>query len=85
MRHIGQRPILAGGNSDGDFAMLEWTTAGSGPRLGMLIHHTDAEREFAYDREGHIGVLKKGMDEADARGWLLVDMAKDWERIWPSR
>lgn len=85
MRHIGQRPILAGGNSDGDFAMLEWTTAGSGPRLGVLIHHTDAEREFAYDREGHIGVLKKGMDEAEARGWLLVDMAKDWERVWPSR
>ena len=85
MRHIGQRPIFAGGNSDGDFQMLEWTTAGPGPRFGMLIHHTDAEREFAYDREGHIGVLKRGMDEAKARGWLLVDMAKDWERIWPSR
>lgn len=85
MRHIGKRPIFAGGNSDGDFQMLEWTTTGSGPRFGLLIHHTDAEREFAYDREGHIGVLNKGQDEAEARGWLLVDMAKDWNRIWPSR
>jgi phosphoserine phosphatase len=81
-RFIGQRPILAVGNSDGDFQMLEWTTAGDGPRLGLLIHHTDAEREFAYDREGHIGVLKKGLDQAGARGWILVDMAEDWSRIW---
>ena len=83
MRHIGQRPIFAAGNSDGDFAMLEWTTAGEGPRFGLLVHHTDAEREFAYDREGHIGVLSRGLDEAEARGWLVVDMAKDWEQIWP--
>jgi hypothetical protein len=81
MRH-GQRPIFAGGNSDGDFQMLEWTTAGDGPRFGMLIHHTDAEREFAYDREGHIGVLNQGLDEAEARGWLVVDMAEDWEQVW---
>ena len=66
MRHIGQRPIFAAGNSDGDFAMLEWTTAGEGPRFGMLVHHTDAAREFAYDREGHIGVLSQGLDEAPA-------------------
>ena len=83
MRHIGQRPIFAAGNSDGDFAMLEWTTAGDGPRFGMLIHHTDAEREFAYDREGHIGVLNEGLDEAGERGWLVVDMAADWARVFP--
>jgi phosphoglycolate phosphatase-like HAD superfamily hydrolase len=83
MRHIGQRPIFAAGNSDGDFQMLEWTTAGDGPRFGMLIHHTDAEREFAYDRKGHIGVLSQGLDEAQERGWLLVDMAEDWGRVWP--
>ncbi|WP_424929272.1 HAD family hydrolase [Amaricoccus tamworthensis] len=82
MRHIGQRPILAGGNSDGDFAMLEWTTAGEGPRFGLLIHHTDAEREFAYDRDGHIGVLNRGLDEAGERGWTLVDMKEDWSRVW---
>jgi phosphoglycolate phosphatase-like HAD superfamily hydrolase len=82
MRHIGQRPIFAAGNSDGDFAMLEWTTAGDGPRLGMLVHHTDSEREFAYDRDGHIGVLSQGLDEADARGWLVIDMAEDWEQVW---
>jgi len=82
MRHIGQRPIFAGGNSDGDFEMLEWTTAGDGPRFGLLIHHTDGEREFAYDREGGIGVLDRGLDEADARGWHLVDMAADWRRIY---
>ena len=62
--------------------MLEWTTAGAGPRFGLLIHHTDAEREAAYDREGHIGVLSRGLDEADARGWTVVDMAKDWSRVW---
>ncbi len=83
MRHIGQRPIFAAGNSDGDFAMLEWTTAGDGPRFGMLVHHTDATREFAYDREGQIGVLNRGLDEAGERGWHLVDMAEDWEQIWP--
>ncbi len=83
MRHIGQRPIFAAGNSDGDFAMLDWTTAGDGPRFGMLIHHTDATREFAYDREGHIGVLDQGLDEAGDRGWVLVDMAEDWGQVWP--
>jgi phosphoglycolate phosphatase-like HAD superfamily hydrolase len=81
---IGKRPILAAGNSDGDFQMLEWTTAGEGPRLGMLVHHTDGAREFAYDREGHVGVLARGLDEAEERGWLLVDMAEDWEQVWPA-
>lgn len=81
--HIGKRPILVAGNSDGDFAMLEWATAGEGARLGMIIHHTDAEREFVYDRESHVGQLARGLDEAPARGWLIVDMARDWEQIWP--
>ncbi|QIE55555.1 haloacid dehalogenase-like hydrolase [Pikeienuella piscinae] len=82
--HIGKRPIFAAGNSDGDFQMLEYTMAGDGPRFGMLVHHTDADREFAYDRKGHVGVLSKGLDEAEQRGWLLVDMAKDWRRVWSS-
>ncbi|WP_238371108.1 HAD family hydrolase [Heliomarina baculiformis] len=82
MRHIGKRPILAAGNSDGDFAMLEWTTAGEGPRFGMLLHHTDGDREFAYDRDGHTGVLNRGLDEAAERGWTVIDMAEDWSRIW---
>ncbi|QPM89942.1 HAD family hydrolase [Pseudooceanicola algae] len=81
-RFIGKRPIFAAGNSDGDFQMLEWTSAGEGPSLGMLVHHTDDTREYAYDREGHIGVLNMGLDEAEARGWVIVDMAQDWSAIW---
>ncbi|MFY2826691.1 HAD family hydrolase [Ruegeria sp. MALMAid1280] len=81
-RTIGRRPILAGGNSDGDFAMLEWTTAGDGPRLGVLIHHTDAEREWAYDRESPIGKLVDGLDKGPDMGWVIVDMAQDWDRIY---
>jgi phosphoserine phosphatase len=81
-RTIGRRPILAGGNSDGDFAMLEWTTAGDGPRLGVLIHHTDAEREWAYDRESPIGKLVDGLDKGPGLGWVIVDMANDWNRIY---
>jgi len=84
-RIIGKRPIIAGGNSDGDFAMIEWTTAGDGPRLGLFVHHTDADREYAYDRDSHIGKLAKGLDEASQRGWLIVDMAKDWARIYTGR
>ncbi|WP_204113464.1 HAD family hydrolase [Shimia biformata] len=83
MHHIGRRPILAAGNSDGDFQMLEFTTGGDGARLGLIVHHTDAEREFAYDREGHVGVLNRGQDEAADRGWLLVDMADDWAKVFP--
>ena len=83
MRHLGKRPIVASGNSDGDVAMLEWTTAGAGPRFGMLLHHTDAAREFAYDRDGHIGVLNRGLDEGPGRGWTIIDMARDWARVFP--
>ncbi|WP_209596366.1 HAD family hydrolase [Ruegeria sp. HKCCSP351] len=81
-RTIGRRPILAAGNSDGDFAMLDWTTSGDGPRLGILIHHTDAEREWAYDRESPIGKLSDGLDQGPDKGWIIVDMAQDWSRIY---
>lgn len=84
-QHIGRRPIMAFGNSDGDFQMLEWTTSGKGPRLGALIHHTDAEREWAYDRNSQVGKLSKGLDEASKRGWLLIDMKNDWSQIYPQR
>lgn len=79
---IGRRPIFAAGNSDGDFQMIEYTMAGNGPRFGLIVHHTDAEREFAYDRDSHVGRLARGLDEAPDRGWLIVDMARDWARIW---
>jgi hypothetical protein len=82
-QHIGRRPIMAVGNSDGDFEMLEWTTAGDGKRLGVLIHHTDAEREWAYDRESHVGRLQRGLDEAAQRGWVVVDMKADWKVVFP--
>jgi phosphoserine phosphatase len=81
-KFIGRRPIAAFGNSDGDFEMLEWVTAGSGPRLGMLLHHDDAEREVAYDRESHIGRLARGLDEASKRGWTLISMKNDWRRVF---
>jgi hypothetical protein len=80
---IGKRPIFVGGNSDGDFEMLEWSTAGDGPRFGLIVHHTDAEREWSYDRESHVGRLDRGLDEAASHGWLLVDMAKDWKTVFP--
>lgn len=81
-RIIGKRPILAGGNSDGDFAMLEWVTAGDGPRLGLIVHHTDADREFAYDRDSAVGRLVDGLDKGPELGWLIVDMAQDWSRVY---
>ena len=81
-QHIGRRPIFAAGNSDGDFQMLEWTTTGEGPRFGLLVHHTDEEREWAYDRDSHIGKLVRGLDEAETRGWHLVDMKADWKTIF---
>jgi phosphoglycolate phosphatase-like HAD superfamily hydrolase len=80
---IGRRPIASFGNSDGDFEMLEWTTSGSGPRFGLIVHHTDAQREWAYDRESRIGTLSRGLDEAPKRGWTLVDMLRDWKVIYP--
>ena len=82
-QHIGRRPVLAFGNSDGDFQMLEWTTAGSGARLGLLVHHDDAAREFAYDRQSPIGRLDKGLDEGPKRGWVIVSVQKDWRRVYP--
>lgn len=81
-RNIGRRPVFAWGNSDGDYEMLEYTTTGPGPSLGLLLHHTDAEREWAYDRESHIGHLERGLDDAEAQGWVIVDMAQDWSRIY---
>ena len=82
-QHIGRRPIMAFGNSDGDFQMLEWTTSGSGARFGLYVHHTDADREWAYDRESSVGKLSRGLDEATTRGWTVVDMKKDWSVIYP--
>ncbi len=81
--HIGRRPIMAFGNSDGDFQMLEWTTAGSGPRFGLLVHHDDAAREWAYDRESHIGRLDRGLDEGPGRGWVIVSIKDDWRQVYP--
>ncbi len=81
-QHIGQRPLAAFGNSDGDLQMLQWTTAGEGARLGVIIHHTDAEREWAYDRESHIGKLDKALDLATEQDWLIVDMQQDWKTIY---
>jgi hypothetical protein len=82
-RHIGRRPIAAFGNSDGDLQMLQWTAAGSDSRLCVYVHHTDAEREWAYDRQSHVGKLDEGLDEARAKGWTVVDMKTDWRRIYP--
>lgn len=81
-RIVGKRPVIAGGNSDGDFAMIEWTTAGDGPRLGLIVHHTDAEREVAYDCDSHIGKLCDGLEKGPDMGWLIVDMAKDWSTVY---
>ena len=82
-RIIGRRPIAAFGNSDGDLQMLQWTAAGSGARLCLFVHHTDAEREWAYDRASSIGRLDKGLDEAAAKGWAVMDMKRDWKVIFP--
>ena len=83
-QHIGRRPVFAFGNSDGDLQMLQWTAAGHGPRFMGIVHHTDAEREWAYDRKSHIGRLDKALDEAKKKGWTLVDMKKDWKRVFPN-
>src|SRR5829696_8944230 len=82
-RFIGRRPILAFGNSDGDQQMLEWTRAGVGPRFVAIVHHTDREREWAYDRQSHIGKLDKALDEAIAKRWTVIDMKRDWRTIYP--
>jgi phosphoglycolate phosphatase-like HAD superfamily hydrolase len=82
-QYIGKRPVFTAGNSDGDYDMLQYTTTGSGPRFGMIIHHTDAVREWAYDRQSHIGNLQKGLDDAAKYNWLIVDMKADWKKIYP--
>ncbi|NEH54784.1 haloacid dehalogenase-like hydrolase [Rhizobium leguminosarum] len=82
-QHIGRRPIAAFGNSDGDLQMLQWTTMAGGPaRLGVLIHHTDAEREYAYDRDTEFGRLDKALDAAAIAGWTVVDMKADWKKVF---
>ncbi len=81
--HIGRRPIAAFGNSDGDLQMLQWTMGGDGLRFALIVHHTDAEREWAYDRNSSIGRLEKALDEAQAKGWTVVDMKNDWKTIFP--
>jgi len=83
LQHIGRRPIAAFGNSDGDFQMLQWTTAGGGARFGLIVHHDDAEREYAYDRKSHIGRLARGLDEGPRLGWTIVSMKNDWKRVYP--
>jgi hypothetical protein len=82
--HIGRRPLLAFGNSDGDLQMLQYTAAGDGARLMLLVHHDDAEREYAYDRDSHVGRLDQALDAARARGWLVVSMRDDWRTIFPA-
>ena len=84
-RFIGRRPVMAFGNSDGDLQMLQYTMAGDGARFALLVHHTDAEREFAYDRQSHIGKLDKALDEAAAKRWTVVDMKNDWKSVFPNR
>jgi phosphoglycolate phosphatase-like HAD superfamily hydrolase len=82
-KHIGRRPIASFGNSDGDLEMLQWTTAGAGARFALLVHHTDVTREWAYDRHATFGRLDKALDEANAKGWTVVDMKNDWQRVFP--
>jgi len=86
-QHIGRRPILAFGNSDSDMQMIQYTMAGEGRRLGLFVHHTDSVREYAYDRKSHVGTLDKALDQADEKGWIIVNMKDDWNTIfapgWP--
>jgi hypothetical protein len=81
-KFIGRRPVFAFGNSDGDQQMLEWTAAGRGARFMGIVHHTDARREYAYDRKTEFGRLDKALDRAIAKGWTVVDMQKDWRRTF---
>lgn len=80
--HIGRRPIAAFGNSDGDLEMLQWVTKTSGRRIGLIVHHTDNEREFAYDRQAQFGRLDKALDAAQLNGWTLVNMKSDWKQVF---
>lgn len=81
-QYIGRRPIASFGNSDGDLQMMQWTTGGSGLRFALFVHHTDAEREYAYDRKSPFGHFEKALDEANAKGWTVVDMKNDWKIIY---
>jgi hypothetical protein len=83
-KFVGRRPIAAFGNSDGDFEMLEWTTSGPGQRLGMIVHHDDAAREYAYDRNSRVGRLDRALDAAPRHGWRIISMKDDWARLFPS-
>jgi hypothetical protein len=82
-KFIGRRPIAAFGNSDGDLQMLQWTTAGDGPRFGLIVHHDDGEREYAYDRDSHIGRLDQALEAAPSEGWVVISMKDDWGTIFP--
>ncbi|MDG1875639.1 MAG: HAD family hydrolase [Mariniblastus sp.] len=82
-KFIGRRPIAAFGNSDGDLQMIQWTTAGEGARFGLYLHHTDAAREFAYDKNSSVGRLDQGLIEAAKNGWTVVDMKKAWKQVYP--
>lgn len=84
-QHIGRRPIAAFGNSDGDQQMLEWTAAGSGARFALIVHHDDAQREYAYDRKDKLARLDTVWDEANAKGWTVVSMKDDWKTIFPPK
>jgi len=80
---IGKRPVFTAGNSDGDYEMLQYTSTGTGyPRFGMIVHHTDSVREYAYDRKSHIGHLERGLDDAAQYHWLIVDIQKDWKEVF---
>ena len=82
-QYIGKRPVFTVGNSDGDYSMLQWASTAAGyPRFGMIVHHTDAEREWAYDRQSHIGKLDKGLDDAAKYDWTVVDMKNEWKKIY---
>jgi hypothetical protein len=82
-RFIGRKPIFCSGNSDGDLQMMQYTASGPGKRMMLYLHHTDSIREWAYDRDSHIGQFNKGLDEAMERGWTLIDMKKDWKVVYP--
>ena len=83
--HIGVRPILAFGNADADMQMIEYAKAGKGRTLGLFVHHTDAKREYAYDRKSHVGVLDKALGQAAAKDWIIVDMKKEWKSVFPAK
>ena len=82
-QHIGRKPVFASGNSDGDLQMLRWTDSNSYPSFQLYLHHTDSDREWAYDRESHIGRLDKGLDEGMEKGWSIIDMKRDWKIVYP--